>query len=138
MNKQELIGDVATASGLSKGDASKAVESVFDSITAALRKGDEVRLVGDLLRGAAGTDARLDLTRAQRPCSSGAQLLELRPVATHGRAQRLVDAQAEALTVRRGKHEMLAVVVQSYQLELTHPTSRYSGTRLPPKRLDRR
>ena len=46
MNKQELIGDVATASGLSKGDASKAVESVFDSITAALRKGDEVRLVG--------------------------------------------------------------------------------------------
>jgi DNA-binding protein HU-beta len=46
MNKQELIGDVATASGLSKGDASKAVESVFDSITAALKKGDEVRLVG--------------------------------------------------------------------------------------------
>ncbi|MBY8827525.1 HU family DNA-binding protein [Hephaestia mangrovi] len=46
MNKQELIGDVADKSGLSKGDASKAVESVFDSITAALKKGDEVRLVG--------------------------------------------------------------------------------------------
>jgi DNA-binding protein HU-beta len=46
MNKQELIGDVANASGLSKGDATKAVESVFDAITAALKKGDEVRLVG--------------------------------------------------------------------------------------------
>ena len=46
MNKQELIGAVADASGLSKGDASKAVEAVFDSITGALKKGDEVRLVG--------------------------------------------------------------------------------------------
>ena len=46
MNKQELIGAVADMSGLGKGDASKAVESVFDTITASLKKGDEVRLVG--------------------------------------------------------------------------------------------
>ncbi len=46
MNKQELIGAVADASGLSKSDASKAVEGVFDAITGALKKGDEVRLVG--------------------------------------------------------------------------------------------
>ena len=46
MNKQELIGSVADASGLSKGDASKAVESVFEAITKSLKKGDEVRLVG--------------------------------------------------------------------------------------------
>lgn len=46
MNKQELIGAVAEASGLSKGDASKAVEGVFDAISGALKKGDEVRLVG--------------------------------------------------------------------------------------------
>ena len=46
MNKQELIGAVADASGLSKSDASKAVEAVFDSVTGALKKGDEVRLVG--------------------------------------------------------------------------------------------
>lgn len=46
MNKQELIGDVADKSGLSKGDASKAVDAVFDAITASLKKGDEVRLVG--------------------------------------------------------------------------------------------
>lgn len=46
MNKQDLISAVAESSGLSKTDAAKAVEGVFDSITATLKKGDEVRLVG--------------------------------------------------------------------------------------------
>ncbi|MBV8238600.1 MAG: HU family DNA-binding protein [Sphingomonas sp.] len=46
MNKQELIAAVANASGLGKGDASRAVEAVFDTISASLKKGDEVRLVG--------------------------------------------------------------------------------------------
>ena len=46
MNKQELIGAVAETTGLSRGDAGRAVESVFDVITGALKKGDEVRLVG--------------------------------------------------------------------------------------------
>lgn len=46
MNKNELIAAVADTSGLSRSDATKAVEGVFDSITASLKKGDEVRLVG--------------------------------------------------------------------------------------------
>ena len=46
MNKQELIAQVADTSGLSKSDAVKAVEAVFDTISGALKKGDEVRLVG--------------------------------------------------------------------------------------------
>jgi len=46
MNKQDLISSVADQSGLTKADAGKAVEAVFDAITAALKKGDEVRLVG--------------------------------------------------------------------------------------------
>jgi DNA-binding protein HU-beta len=46
MNKQELIGSVAETTGLSRGDASKAVEGVFDAISGALKRGDEVRLVG--------------------------------------------------------------------------------------------
>ncbi len=46
MNKQDLIAAVAEGSGLTKADASKAVEAVFDGITATLKKGDEVRLVG--------------------------------------------------------------------------------------------
>jgi DNA-binding protein HU-beta len=46
MNKNELIGAVAEASGLSRSDSTKAVEGVFETITASLSKGDEVRLVG--------------------------------------------------------------------------------------------
>jgi len=46
MNKQDLISSVADQSGLTKADASKAVEAVFDAITAALKNDDEVRLVG--------------------------------------------------------------------------------------------
>ncbi len=46
MNKQELIGAVAETSGLGKNDAIKAVEAVFDTISAALKSGEEVRLVG--------------------------------------------------------------------------------------------
>ena len=46
MNKNELIGAVAESCGLSKTDASNAVEGVFDSIQKALTNGDEVRLVG--------------------------------------------------------------------------------------------
>jgi DNA-binding protein HU-beta len=46
MNKQDLIASVADSSGLTKGDASKAVEAVFDAITGELKKSGEVRLVG--------------------------------------------------------------------------------------------
>ena len=46
MNKNDLVSVVATAAGLSKADAAKAVDGVFTAITDALKKGDEVRLVG--------------------------------------------------------------------------------------------
>lgn len=46
MNKQDLISSVADSSGLSKSDAGRAVESVFDSISGELGRGGEVRLVG--------------------------------------------------------------------------------------------
>ena len=46
MNKQELIASVSDHADLSRSDAGKAVEAVFDTIEGALKKGDEVRLVG--------------------------------------------------------------------------------------------
>lgn len=46
MNKNDLIAAVASDAGLSKADASRAVDCVFDSITSALKSGTEVRLVG--------------------------------------------------------------------------------------------
>lgn len=46
MNKSELVSEVALHSGLSKVDSEKAVDSVVHAITEALKKGQEVRLVG--------------------------------------------------------------------------------------------
>ena len=46
MNKNELVDTVAEISGLRKGEAEKTVDAVFDTIMGALRKGDEVRIVG--------------------------------------------------------------------------------------------
>lgn len=46
MNKNDLISAVAETSGLPRAEATKAVEGVFDTITAALKKGEDVRLVG--------------------------------------------------------------------------------------------
>ena len=46
MNKNDLVGSVAAKADLSKADAAKAVDAVFDSITESLKGGDEVRLVG--------------------------------------------------------------------------------------------
>ena len=46
MNKGELIESVASASGLSKGEATKAVDATLDGITKALSGGDSVSLVG--------------------------------------------------------------------------------------------
>lgn len=46
MNKNDLVTAVATNTGLSKADATKAVDGVFGAITEALKSGDEVRLVG--------------------------------------------------------------------------------------------
>jgi DNA-binding protein HU-beta len=46
MNKNELIAAVAEKAGMSKSDATTAIEGVFDVITGALKDGDEVRIVG--------------------------------------------------------------------------------------------
>jgi DNA-binding protein HU-beta len=46
VNKNELVAAVADAADISKADATKAVDSVFDTITDALKKGGDVRLVG--------------------------------------------------------------------------------------------
>jgi len=46
VNKNDLISSVAAGAGLSKSDASSAVESVLDTISGALKGGDDVRIVG--------------------------------------------------------------------------------------------
>ena len=46
MNKSELIDAVASASDLSKADASRAVDGVIAAVTEALKSGDQVTVVG--------------------------------------------------------------------------------------------
>lgn len=46
MNKNELVAAVADSADISKADAGKAVDSVFDAVSDALKGGDEVRIVG--------------------------------------------------------------------------------------------
>jgi len=46
MTKTELIGLMAQASGISRDQARLALESFTDSVTEALAKGQDVRLVG--------------------------------------------------------------------------------------------
>ena len=46
MNKNELIATVANSTGLSKSQSAEAIEAVIDTVTAQLRSGSDVRLVG--------------------------------------------------------------------------------------------
>ncbi|QBO35556.1 HU family DNA-binding protein [Periweissella cryptocerci] len=45
-NKQDLIDQVASATGLTKKDSSAAVDAVFNSIQDSLAKGEKVQLIG--------------------------------------------------------------------------------------------
>jgi len=46
VNKNDLITSVAGSTGLTKADAGRAVDGVFESIASALSSGDDVRIVG--------------------------------------------------------------------------------------------
>ncbi len=45
MNKNDLISAVSGSAGISKADAGKAVDGVFDNIASSLQAGNDVRLV---------------------------------------------------------------------------------------------
>jgi DNA-binding protein HU-beta len=46
MNKSQLIEAVASDSGLTKTDSARAIESLLDTVTRTLRKGDDVNITG--------------------------------------------------------------------------------------------
>ncbi|RXT06346.1 HU family DNA-binding protein [Ammoniphilus sp. CFH 90114] len=46
MNKTELIAYVAESAELTKKDAAKVVEAVFEAIEGSLKKGEKVQLIG--------------------------------------------------------------------------------------------
>ena len=46
MNKGDLAAAVADKTGMSRSDATRAVEAVFNCISEAMKKGEEVRVLG--------------------------------------------------------------------------------------------
>ncbi len=46
MNKSELVVAIAEKTGLSKKDSEKALSAFIEEVTAALKKGEKVQLVG--------------------------------------------------------------------------------------------
>jgi DNA-binding protein HU-beta len=46
MNKGELVATVADQVGMSRGQAGEALDAAITAITGALKKGDEVKIVG--------------------------------------------------------------------------------------------
>ncbi|MFN3858369.1 MAG: HU family DNA-binding protein [Caulobacter sp.] len=78
MTKAELVAAIADGAGLNKTQASAALQAFTDAVTASLKKGEDVRLVGfgtfKSVKRAAGT-ARNPRTGAtvQRPASKTAR-----------------------------------------------------------------
>ena len=46
MNKSQLIDAIAADSGLTKADSARAMDSLLDTVTKTLKKGDEVSISG--------------------------------------------------------------------------------------------
>lgn len=46
MNKTELVGSVAEKTGMTKKDAEKAINALFESIEGALAQNDKVQVIG--------------------------------------------------------------------------------------------
>ena len=46
MNKNDLVANIAAEAGLTKVDAAKDVDAFVASVTKALKKGDDIRLIG--------------------------------------------------------------------------------------------
>jgi DNA-binding protein HU-beta len=46
VNKTDLIDAIASAADINKSDAGRALDAVIDSVTDALKRGDQVALVG--------------------------------------------------------------------------------------------
>ena len=46
MNKQELIEQIASEAGITKAAAGKVIDAFTESVTAALKSGDSVTLIG--------------------------------------------------------------------------------------------
>ncbi len=59
MKKVELVEAVAAKAGLTKADATRAIDATFGAITKALKKGDKITLIGFGTFGVSKRSARV-------------------------------------------------------------------------------
>ena len=86
MNKSELCAQVADKAGLTRKDAEKAINAVFDAITDSLKDGDKVQLVGfgsfEVKQRAArkghnpATGAEIDIPASKAPVFKAGKVLK--------------------------------------------------------------
>ena len=88
MNKDDLITKVKDSVGLSKADATKAVDSVFSNISESLKGGTEVRLVGFGTFSVSHRDAR----QGRNPQTGASINIPARKVARFSAGKALKDA----------------------------------------------
>ena len=71
MNKTELVAAIAEQAEISKKDAEAALKAFADVVSAALKNGDKVQLVGlELLRSQREPREREEIPGPERPCQS--------------------------------------------------------------------
>jgi len=86
VNKSELCAQVADKAGLTRKDAEKAINAVFDAITDSLKDGDKVQLVGfgsfEVKQRAArkghnpATGAEIDIPASKAPVFKAGKVLK--------------------------------------------------------------
>jgi DNA-binding protein HU-beta len=88
MNKQELIDQVAASTGLSKAEATAAVDAVFATIAQEIASGDTVRVPGFGNFGVADRAAR----QGRNPATGEPVAIPARRLPKFGPARTLKDA----------------------------------------------
>ena len=67
MNKNDLIASVASSAGLSKSDATRAIESFLDAITNSLKRDEKVSIVGFGNFSVSHRKATIQIPASKRP-----------------------------------------------------------------------
>lgn len=116
MNKADLIDKIAVGAGISKTKAGAAVNAAVDSITAALKKGDRVALVGF---GTFSVSVRK--ARVSRAPQTGATInIAGRKVAKFSPGTELKSSINKAGSSRKAREEQDADAFISTLLELSN------------------
>lgn len=88
MSKQQLVEMIAEKAGLTKADASRALDATMESVTEALKKGEKVSLVGF---GTFATSKR-DAREGRNPRTGETVKIAARTAVTFKAGSKLKDA----------------------------------------------